>query len=144
LKNNFNFQKTKEQTSLTFMDTLNWDDILEDIDEQRAVLLIGHNFLPNAHEQLNKLLTDKLGEKLQHFYSRDGLFLFKDSDAKTTAQQVTARFYKSNPPEEELLKKIVEMPFRLMISANPDKFLVQHLLNNIVIKSSKVFRRNSI
>ena len=106
------------------MDTLNWDDILEDIDEQRAVLLIGHNFLPNAHEQLNKLLTDKLGEKLQHFYSRDGLFLFKDSDAKTTAQQVTARFYKSNPPEEELLKKIVEMPFRLMISANPDKFIV--------------------
>ena len=106
------------------MDNLNWDDILEDIDEQRAVLLIGHNFLPNAHEQLHKTLADKLGEKLQHFYSRDGLFLFKDSDAKTTAQQVTARFYKSNPPDDELLKKMVEMPFRLMISANPDKFLV--------------------
>ena len=106
------------------MDNINWDDILEDIEEQRAVLLIGHNFLPNAHEALNARLTDKLGDKLQHFYSRDGLFLFNDGDAKTTAQQETARFYRSNPPDEEMLKKIVEMPFRLMISANPDKFLV--------------------
>ena len=104
------------------MDNINWDDILEDIEEQRAVLLIGHNFLPNAHEALNARLTDKLGDKLQHFYSRDGLFLFNDGDAKTTAQQETARFYRSNPPDEDMLKKIVEMPFRLMISANPDKF----------------------
>lgn len=106
------------------MDTLNWDDILEDIEEQRAVLLIGHNFFPNAHEELNKQLREKLKDKLVHFYRRDGLFLLKDSDAKTTAQQVTARFYKSNSPNDDILKKVVEMPFRLMISANPDKFLV--------------------
>ncbi|MBL7817563.1 MAG: SIR2 family protein [Saprospiraceae bacterium] len=106
------------------MDTLNWDDILEDIEEQRAVLLIGHNFFPNAHGELNTQLSEKLKEKLLYFYNRDGLFLFKDSDAKTTAQQVTARFYKSNAPDDDILKKVVEMPFRLMISANPDKFLV--------------------
>ena len=106
------------------MENIHWDDILEDIEEQRAVLLLGHNFLPNAHEQLNAALAEKLGDKLQHFYTRDGLFLFKDSDAKTTAQQVAARFFKSNPPDDEILEKIAEMPFRLMISANPDKFLV--------------------
>ena len=106
------------------MDILNWDDILEDIEEQRAVLLIGHHFLPHAHEELNRQLREKLKDKLRHFHRRDGLFLFKDSDAKTTAQQVTARFYKSNAPDDDILKKVVEMPFRLMISANPDKSLV--------------------
>jgi hypothetical protein len=106
------------------MDNIHWDDILYDIEEQRAVLLLGHNFLPNAHEQLNAALAEKLGDKLLHFYTRDGLFLFKDSDAKTTAQQVAARFFKNNPPEDAILKKIAEMPFRLMVSTNPDKFLL--------------------
>ncbi|MCB0542328.1 MAG: SIR2 family protein [Saprospiraceae bacterium] len=106
------------------METFIWDDILDDIAEQRAVLLLGHNFLPGAQEQLHTALTEKLGDKLQHFYSRDGLFLFRDSDTKTTAQQVAARFYRNNAPDDAMLKKIAEMPFRLMISANPDKFLL--------------------
>ncbi|MCB9333057.1 MAG: SIR2 family protein [Lewinellaceae bacterium] len=105
------------------METFNWDDILDDIADQRAVLLLGHNFLPGAQEQLHAALLEKLGDKLQHFYSRDGLFLFRDSDAKTTAQQLAARFFRNNAPDDAMLKKIAEMPFRLMISANPDKFL---------------------
>ncbi len=112
------------ENASNFPANFHWDDILNDIEEQRAVLLLGHNFLPNAHENLHELLREKLGGQLQHFYSRDGLFLFGDSDAKTTAQKEAARFFKRCQPDPEILKKIAEMPFRLMISANPDKFLV--------------------
>ncbi len=106
------------------MEPFDWDDILEDIAEQKAVLLLGHNFLPGAQEQLHAALNDKLGDKLQHFHGRDGLFLFRDGgDTKTTAQQVAARIYRNYVPDEVILKKIAEMPFRLMVSANPDKFL---------------------
>ncbi len=91
------------------METFNWDDVLDDIAEQHAVLLLGHHFLPGAQEQLHTALTEKLGNTLQHFYSRDGLFLFRDNDTKTTAQQVTARFYRNNAPDDAILKKIAAM-----------------------------------
>lgn len=104
---------------------LNWDDILDDIEDQKAVLLLGHGFLSGAHEALNQLFKEKLGEKLLHFYSKDGLFLFSDNVIKTVeARKEAARFYKTIRPNEPLLKKIVELPFRLIISANPDKALV--------------------
>jgi len=102
---------------------INWDDILADIEEQQAVLLLGHGFLPGAHEALHRSFSEKLGGKLLHFYQRDGLFLFADNDAKTSAQKEAARFYKNALPDEALLKKIAELPFRLMVSANPDRSL---------------------
>jgi Effector-associated domain 11/SIR2-like domain len=106
------------------MTALNIDDILLEIEQQRAVLLLGQNFLPQTHEALHRHLTLKLGDKLRHFYSRDGLFLFADNDSKITAQIQAAEFYKNLQADEALLRKIVEMPFPLIVSANPDKLLV--------------------
>lgn len=104
-------------------DDIDWDFLLDSIAQSNAVLLLGHNFLPGAHEELYAVLQQKLGADLQHFYAHDGLFLFKDSIAKTKAQQAAAMLYRNKTPEDQVLKKIVEMPFRLMISANPDKSL---------------------
>lgn len=101
----------------------NWDDLLKEIEEQSAVLLLGHDVFPGALEDLHTQLQEKLGNKLLHFHARDGLFLFADNDAKTAAQKEAARFFKRAKPDEAILRKIVEMPFRMMISANPDKAL---------------------
>ena len=106
------------------MENTNWDDLLKNIREQRAVLLLGHNFLPGTRDQLNATFSEKTDVDLQHYYMRDGLFLFRDSESKTNAQEVASGFYQNHPPKEEMLRKIVEMPFRLMVSSNPDKFLV--------------------
>ncbi len=107
------------------MDTLNWDDILREIEQQRAVLLLGHSFLPQTYEALHQHLSQKLGDKLRYFYKHDGLFLFADNEAKTDAQIEAADFYSNLNADNALLKKIVEMPFPLMVSANPDKLLVE-------------------
>lgn len=100
---------------------INWEDLLLDIEEQNAVLLLGHGFLPGAQ---GALLQEKLGEKLLHAYGREGLFLFADSEAKTRAQKEAARFYRGQSLDGGLLKQIAEMPFPLMVSANPDTLLL--------------------
>ena len=106
------------------MQDFNWDDLLDDIEEQNAVLLLGHGFLPGTQAALGEQLREKLQAKLLYSYAREGLFLFADSEAKTTAQKEAARHYRGFQADAEILKKMVEMPFPLMISANPDKLLL--------------------
>lgn len=103
------------------LDSKEWDYLLNSIALSNAVLLLGHNVLPGAQEELYANLRDKLGDDLQHFYARDGLFLFRDGMAKARAQQEAALLYKSKSPDEAVLKKIVQLPFHLMVSANPDQ-----------------------
>ncbi len=106
------------------MEDLDWEDLLDDIEEQNAVLLLGHGFLPGAQAELGTLLRDKLGDKLLHSYAREGLFLFADSEAKTTAQKEAARWYKNVKQEAAVIQRMVELPFPLIVSANPDKLLL--------------------
>ncbi len=109
------------------------DNIIEDIRNQQAVLLLGHDFLPGAHVQLNDFLqqsfaahTDpQLRDGLRLFYARDGLFLFKDALSKNDGRGFAAQFYRNNFPKplEDALQQITRLPFRLMVSANPDKLM---------------------
>jgi hypothetical protein len=101
-------------------DTLNWPDILDDLLEGQAVLLLGHDFLPNAHADLTDIFKEKIGTGLLYAYQRDGLFLFDDNDAKVAAQREATRYYRSLAPDVETLRQIAQLPFRLIISANPD------------------------
>lgn len=105
----------------TTPETLNWTDILDDLLEGQAVLLLGHDFLPDAHAALAGVFREKLGAGLLYAYERDGLFLFADNDAKVAAQREAARFYRGLTPDAQALRQIAQLPFRLIISANPDR-----------------------
>ncbi|HMX39689.1 MAG TPA: SIR2 family protein [Saprospiraceae bacterium] len=105
-------------------DTLNWPNILDDLLEGQAVLLLGHDFLPNVYAGLNNVFKEKVSEGLLYTYQRDGLFLFANNDAKVAAQREAARYYRSIVPDEEILRRIVQLPFRLIVTANPDNSLV--------------------
>ena len=105
------------------MDNLNWDAILKDIELGQAVLLIGQGVQADAQAHLHTTLKATLAERLLYFYRHDGLFLFQDSLAKTDARREAASIFNDTRPEDALLKKIGEMPFSLMVSANPDKAL---------------------
>ncbi len=105
------------------MNNLNWEAILKDIELGQAVLLIGHSFQSDAQGQLHTALKSTLADRLLYFYSRDGLFLFQDSLAKTDARREMASIFNNTTPEDTFLKKVAEMPFSLMVSANPDKSL---------------------
>ena len=109
------------------MESINWDDILRDIADQRAVLIIGQDFLPHVEATLHLDLYKKLTASPQHgidyFYPQDGLFLFSSTRYKVQAQKNAADFYKNLQPDHDLLQKITEIPFRMIVSANPDKAL---------------------
>jgi hypothetical protein len=108
-----------------YADTLNWSDILDDLMEGQAVLLLGHDFLPETHTDLAHIFKEKIGSGLLYAYQRDGLFLFADNDAKVAAQRETARYYRTLAPDEEALRQIAQLPFRLIITANPDNSVAE-------------------
>lgn len=118
--------KVQEQ----FVVSPNWKTILPDIEKERAVLLIGQDFLPTETDSVladfNKHLAEQLDKGEQYFYIRDGLFLFNDPVSKMEAQNEADAFFQGLKPDEEVLRKIAELPFPLIISVNPDIALAQY------------------
>ena len=91
------------------LDSIDWDFLLNSIAQSNAVLLLGHNVLQGAQEELYAKLRDRLGGDLQHFYARDGLFLFKDGVAKAKAQQ-EADFGQPRPVHQRRFCQIQAAP----------------------------------
>ncbi len=118
------------------MDNLNWEDMLRDIADQRAVLFIGQDFLPHTEATIYLDLYKKLmaaGQNgIDYFYPQDGFFLFTKPSAKSQAQRNTADFYKNLQPDAALLQKITEIPFRMIVNVNPDKSLEKAFLKNAI------------
>jgi len=108
---------------------LNWKPILNDLEKERAVLLIGPDFLPHQEVSVGAdfyaHLADQLGDGATHFFARDDLFLFDNAVSKMDAQTEAEGFYKALVVDEAVLSHIAELPFPLIISVNPDLALPQ-------------------
>lgn len=108
-----------------------WDDILDDIRDQKAVLLIGPEIMKINGLPVNRCLRDSLFERnsedITFYYERDGLFLFKSPESKVRIARQVKRFYRDLAPDEALLKRIVQIPFHLIVSLNPDTFVSEAL-----------------
>lgn len=106
-----------------------WDDILFDIQEQKAVLLIGPEIMTVEGIPVNKYLRDKIFERnsedIAYYYKRDGFFLFKTPEAKVRVARQIKRFYRDLSPNEGLLKNVIQIPFHLIVSLNPDTFITE-------------------
>jgi len=115
----------------------NWKPILNDIEKERAVLLIGPDFLPYNGASIAAdfyiHLKENLGEEATKFFVRDGLFYFDSAISKLDAKREAELFYQSLLLEESVLTSITELPFSLIISVNPDlilpQFFSKHQLN---------------
>ena len=107
----------------------NWKPILNDLEKERAVLLVGPDFLPHQGESVAAdfyaHLEENLGDEAMHFFVRDDLFLFDTAVAKMDAQTEAEGFYQDLPDNEAVLSIIAELPFPLIISVNPDLALPQ-------------------
>ncbi len=107
----------------------NWKPILNDLEKQRAVLLIGPDFLPHDGESIASdffgHLREHLSDQATHFFARDGLFLFDNAVSKMDAQTEAEAFYNTLLTDEKLLRPLAELPFPLIVSVNPDLALPQ-------------------
>lgn len=102
----------------------NWKPIINDLEKERAVLLIGPDFLPHQEVSVSAdfyaYLSEQLADEATHYFHREGLFLFDTAVSKMDAQTEAEAFYKNLPVDEALLERIAELPFPLVISVNPD------------------------
>ncbi len=106
---------------------MNWDDLLEDIEEEQAILFLGPDLMHLDGKPLGLHIREQLcreyPEEILHHYQRDGIFLFRDETARMTIQRKVKRLYKQLPPDEALLQRIAALPFHLIISLTPDTYL---------------------
>jgi Effector-associated domain 11/SIR2-like domain len=104
-----------------------WIDIIEDLQDQKAVLLLGPELMQSGGKSLNQQLREHLHQRhpkdIVYYYERDGLFLFQSPESKVRVARTVKRFYKPITPDETLLQRIVQVPFHLIVSLNSDTFL---------------------
>lgn len=104
-----------------------WLDILDDIQDQKAVLLIGPEIMHFDGRPLNRYLRDTLHQRnkedIAYYYERDGFFLFKSPEGKVRVARQVKRFYREITPDDTVLRRIVQLPFHLIVSVNPDTFV---------------------
>jgi hypothetical protein len=104
-----------------------WKNILDDIRDQKAILMIGPELIQVDGKSLNQLLREYLEaecpDDILYYYERDGLYLFNSPVSKVSAIQELNRFYREVEPDQNFLQRLVQVPFHLIVSLNPDTFL---------------------
>ena len=120
--------KSKPKTrSVQNISAEDWLDILDDIKDQKAVLLIGPEIMQVHGQPLNRHLRDTLYERnradIAFYYERDGFFLFTSPEGKVRVARQVKRYYRDIVPDETVLQRIVQIPFPVVVSLNPDTFV---------------------
>jgi hypothetical protein len=125
-----------------------WVKLAQSIKDGEAILVLGPDAIPfypaqtvegvapgrladNTESTFSKLSRLKVLEmsegQVQHFYQRDNLFLFRDATAKQDAMKCVREVARDRAwlPDSELMRQIVQMPFSVVLSLNPDKYLYE-------------------
>lgn len=107
--------------------SIDWEDLYFDLKNERAILVLGPDFYSkdglSVKELLYKELTKRDDHGIVYFYPSNGIFLFKSQLYKSKAQKLSSQFYKSLEGDNNILQKIIELPFRMIINTNPEKIL---------------------
>ncbi|MFN0203298.1 MAG: SIR2 family protein [Bacteroidia bacterium] len=104
-----------------------YTDIIEDLQDEQAVLLIGPEAMRlgdlSLVQHLYAHLWARAGEEIVYYYERDGLFLFANEEAKLRVQKQVKRQLRALSPDEAWLQQVISLPFPLILSLTPDTFL---------------------
>ncbi len=101
--------------------------LLTDIRTGKCALVLGPEIFDVAGQPLQQFVKSRLlenfGEQIAGYYERDGFFLLKNAEDKPEMQDEVQHIYRGIQPDAGLLQRIVEIPFSLVLSVNPDTFL---------------------
>jgi Effector-associated domain 11/SIR2-like domain len=102
--------------------------LVADVKAGRCALILGPEIFTTENGQgiqayIRAQLFERFGEQIAAYYERDGFFLLKSPEDKPEMQDEVQHLYKSLRPAEDLLRQIVEVPFSLVLSVNPDTWL---------------------
>ena len=111
---------------------VNWDDILETLEEQKCVLFLGSGVFEapgggNLEAALSQWLdADNPDHKHIQVYNPDGFFLFRKKIYKRKVISEMKRFYNQPFPETEAqFSRIARTPFSMIFTLTPDNILAR-------------------
>ncbi|MEO5999674.1 MAG: toll/interleukin-1 receptor domain-containing protein [Chitinophagaceae bacterium] len=103
-----------------------WELMIQRIEEEKCTLIIGpHIALKENDKSINEILKEYLESQSDgeiKYYADDEFFSFTDPAEKEYAINDIQKFY-NQAKYNELHVKIAEIPFHLIISVSPDRFL---------------------
>lgn len=101
--------------------------LVADVKAGRCALILGPEIFSidgqGIQTHIRAQLSERFGDQIAAYYERDGFFLLKNPEDKPEMQDELQHLYKSLRPAEDLLRQIVEVPFSLVLSVNPDTWL---------------------
>lgn len=109
------------------LDKEDWQELVEKIDDESCILLLGPNLYKTEDGKvlqnvLCKKLRNKFEDDLYDFFPEDGFFTPTDNNIVNDMRRIVKNFYKADYPDD-VLKKIVQIPFHCIISLTPDMLL---------------------
>jgi hypothetical protein len=101
--------------------------IVADLKSGNAALILGPEIFDVDGIPVQRYVRQKIEEEFHEdiaaYYERDGFFIVRSEDAKPAIREAVADLYRNLKPGEATLQKIIEIPFPLVVSVNPDVFL---------------------
>ncbi len=115
------------------IEPINWKFIVRTLKDQKCVLFLGpelfrtkDNTRSKQQEFFENLVTNNPQKILS--YNQDGIFLFSGPEEKTRVFKEMIDFF-DDRSNEDIIQKIAEIPFHVVVSINPDialkKYFVQ-------------------
>lgn len=113
-----------EQTSTANID---WTAIVGKIRKGKSVLVLGPGAFQSSkggtlQEELIHCLRVSDNAEIQKYYKEDNFFLFSIGGGRAFTCEKIEDFYVNQKPDETL-KKLVKIPFHVILSVTPDKLL---------------------
>jgi len=124
---------------------VDWDFIVKTIKRERCVLFLGPEIFKTKKgvsrqaEFFKQLAVDNPDKILS--YNDDGFFLFANSQAKTRTFLKIVDFFEENL-DEDIIRKIAEIPFHTIVSINPNINLKRMFEKNNQPHTFEFFHKN--
>lgn len=101
--------------------------IVADLKTGHAALILGPEIFDVDGIAMQRYVRQKIEHQFEDqiaaYYERDGFFIIKNQDDKPEIAEAVADLYRDLRPNEAVFQKIIEIPFPLVVSVNPDTFL---------------------
>ncbi len=109
------------------MSNSNLQEIIYDLQDQLCILFLGPEMMHKSgislFQDLRTELAEKFPQDVEYFYKKDGFFLFKDAESKVRISRQIKLKIRNVVPDDDILMKVAQIPFFLIVSMNPDAFL---------------------
>jgi hypothetical protein len=102
---------------------IEWDTLLDNIASGRTILCLGAELFTFDGVQLDERLRQAVGAQVKAY--DDGLFYFGGGSDIVAYSKIKRTWQQPVPGLEALLAQVARIPFQVLISLTPDRFLKQ-------------------